>query len=492
MSVINVANLTFSYDNNSENIFENVSFSIDTEWKLGFIGRNGRGKTTFLRILTGELEYTGSISADVDFEYFPYDVSDENEFTIDIIRTISNDAQDWEIYKEISLLSLSDDVLYREFSTLSNGEKTKALLAGMFLKQNTFLLIDEPTNHLDYVGRKKLAEYLSKKKGFILVSHDRTFLDGCIDHVLSINRQNIEIRKGNFSSWEYNKTLQDSFELAQNEKLKKDIKRLEISARRTSDWSDETEKSKRGTRNSGLRPDRGFIGHKSAKMMKRSKSIEKRQQSAIEEKSGLLKNIETSAELKMSFPQFHSERLISVNDLSINYDGRTICSGVAFDINRGDRAALCGGNGSGKSSILKLICGENIEYSGGIYKPGQLVISYVPQNVSGVCGTPEEFAMKNNIDLSLFLTLLRKLGFEREQFEKRIEEFSEGQKKKAAVAASLCTRAHLYIWDEPLNYIDVISRMQIEEVILKYKPTMIFVEHDEYFCDKLSNKRIIL
>lgn len=286
--------------------------------------------------------------------------------------------------------------------------------------------------------------------------------------------------------------MQDSFELAQNEKLKKDIKRLEISARRTSDWSDETEKSKRGTRNSGLRPDRGFIGHKSAKMMKRSKSIEKRQQSAIEEKSGLLKNIETSAELKMSFPQFHSERLISVNDLSINYDGRTICSGVAFDINRGDRAALCGGNGSGKSSILKLICGENIEYSGGIYKPGQLVISYVPQNVSGVCGTSEEFAMKNNIDLSLFLTLLRKLGFEREQFEKRIEEFSEGQKKKAAVAASLCTRAHLYIWDEPLNYIDVISRMQIEEVILKYKPTMIFVEHDEYFCDKLSNKRIIL
>lgn len=492
MSMINVANLTFSYDNGSENVFEDVSFNIDTDWKLGFIGRNGRGKTTFLRILTGELEYTGKVSADVEFEYFPYDVSDENEYTIDIIRSISSDAQDWEIYKEISLLSLSEDVLYREFYTLSNGEKTKALLAAMFLKQNTFLLIDEPTNHLDSDGRKKLAEYLNRKKGFILVSHDRNFLDGCIDHVLSINRQNIEIQKGNYSSWQQNKDLQDGFELAQNEKLKKNIKRLEISARRTSDWSDETEKSKRGTRNSGLRPDRGFIGHKSAKMMKRSKSIEKRQQSAIEEKSGLLKNIETAAELKMSFPQFHSERLISVNDLSISYDDRTICSGVSFDINRGDRAALCGGNGSGKSSILKLICGENITYSGGLYKPGNLEISYVPQNVSGICGTPEEYAMENNINLSLFLTLLRKLGFEREQFEKRIEEFSEGQKKKAAIAASLCTGAHLYIWDEPLNYIDVISRIQIEKVILKYMPTMIFVEHDNYFCDKISNKRIIL
>ncbi|MCI7804506.1 MAG: ABC-F type ribosomal protection protein [Oscillospiraceae bacterium] len=492
MSVINVANLTFGYESSSENIFENVSFSIDTDWKLGFIGRNGRGKTTFLRILTGELEYSGNISADVEFEYFPYDVTDESEYTIDIIRTISCDVQDWEIYREISLLSLSDDVLYREFHTLSNGEKTKALLAAMFLKQNTFLLIDEPTNHLDSAGRKKLAEYLCKKKGFILVSHDRTFLDRCIDHVLSINRQNIEIQKGNFSSWQQNKDFQDSFELAQNENLKKNIKRLEMSAKRTSEWSDTTEKSKRGTRNSGLRPDRGFIGHKSAKMMKRSKSIEKRQQSAIEEKSALLKNIEASEELKMSFPQFHSQRLISVNDLSISYDGRTIFSDVSFDINRGDRAALCGGNGSGKSSVLKLLCGENIQYSGGFYKPEQLKISYVPQNVSGICGTPEEFALKNNIDFSLFLTLLRKLGFEREQFERRLEDFSEGQKKKAVIAASLCTGAHLYIWDEPLNYIDVISRMQIEEVILKYAPTMIFVEHDEYFCDKISNKIISL
>lgn len=492
MSVINVANLTFGYESSPENVFENISFNIDTDWKLGFIGRNGRGKTTFLRILMGELEYSGNISADVEFEYFPYDVTDENEYTIDIIRTISGGVQDWEIYKEISLLSLSDGVLYREFRTLSNGEKTKALLAAMFVKQNTFLLIDEPTNHLDSDGRKKLAEYLGRKKGFIVVSHDRSFLDNCIDHVLSINRRNVEIQKGNFSSWQQNKDLQDSFELAQNERLKKDIKRLENSARRTSDWSDTTEKSKRGTRNSGLRPDRGFIGHKSAKMMKRSKSIEKRQQSAIEEKSGLLKNIEISSELKMSFPEFHSERLISVSDLGISYDDRTVCSGISFDINKGDRVALCGGNGSGKSSILKLICGESIEYSGGFYKPVQLEISYVPQNVSGICGTPEEYARKNNIELSLFLTLLRKLGFEREQFEKRIEDFSEGQKKKAAIAASLCTGAHLYIWDEPLNFIDVISRIQIEEVILKYKPTMIFVEHDEYFCDKISTKRIFL
>ena len=204
-------------------------------------------KTTFFRILSGELEYKGKITSTVSFEYFPYNLSDVNQYTIDIIRNISY-AEDWEIYRELSYLELSDDILYREFFTLSNGEQTKALLAAMFLKRNSFLLIDEPTNHLDAYGRELLSQYLNRKKGFILISHDRSFLDGCIDHVLSINRRNIEIQKGNYSSWQYNKDLKDNFELSQNEKLKKDIKRLSEAADKVSKWSESSEKSKFGTR----------------------------------------------------------------------------------------------------------------------------------------------------------------------------------------------------------------------------------------------------
>ncbi len=492
MSVISVTNLTFGYENGFDNVFENAGFQLDTDWRLGFIGRNGRGKTTFLRILMGELEYSGNVLADMDFEYFPYVISDENEYTIEIIRNISPGAEDWEIYREISLLSLSEDTLYREFSTLSNGERTKAMLAAMFLKQNAFLLIDEPTNHLDVGGRKKLAEYLKKKSGFILVSHDRTFLDGCIDHVLSINRRSIEVQKGNFTSWKQNRDRQDNFEISQNEKLKKDIKRLETSAKRTSDWSDSVEKTKIGTRNSGLRPDRGFIGHKSAKMMKRSKSIEQRKISAIDEKSELLQDVEMSADLKMSYPPFEGNKLLSADKISLKYGDKIVCSDISFEINKGDRIALTGENGSGKSSILKFLCGENIEYTGNLYKSGRPEISYVPQNVSGLSGTLEEYAEEKSAELSLFLAILRKLGFERTQFEKRLEHFSEGQKKKAAIAASLCTKAHLYVWDEPLNFIDIISRMQIEDVILKYCPTMIFVEHDEAFCENAATKKIQL
>jgi len=269
MALINVANLTFGYGGSYDNIFENVSFQIDTDWKLGFTGRNGRGKTTFLNLLLGKLEYSGTISAPVSFDYFPFPVANEENQTLDVISDIFPDYLHWELTRELSLLDVSEDVLYRPFHSLSNGEQTKVLLAAMFLKENQFLLIDEPTNHLDRNARKLVSDYLKTKSGFILVSHDRSFLDNCVDHILSINKTNIEIQKGNFSEWWENKKRQDNFELAENEKLKKDIKRLSESARRTGDWSHEVEKSKNGTRNSGSKLDKGYVGHKAAKMMKR-------------------------------------------------------------------------------------------------------------------------------------------------------------------------------------------------------------------------------
>lgn len=492
MSLINVANLTFAYEGSYDNIFENVSFQIDTDWKLGFTGRNGRGKTTFLNLLLGKYEYSGSISANVTFEYFPYEVEEQSNFTIDIIREISPNSEDWEIVKELSLLDMDYDTLYRQFYTLSKGEQTKALLAAMFLKEKSFLLIDEPTNHLDAEARQKLSDYLKKKKGFILISHDRSFLDNCVDHILSINKTNIEIQKGNFSSWWRNKELQDNFELAENEKLKKDINRLSSSAKRTSTWSDNVESSKFGTTNSGSKLDKGYVGHKAAKMMKRAKNIESRQQNMIEEKSKLLKNIESNESLKLAPSKFHDKKLVELTDVTINYDDKIVCEGISFTIEQGEKIAVQGKNGSGKSSILKLIYGDDIPHSGIVRKNNNLIISYVSQDTSDLYGDLSEYADKSGIDESLFKSMLRKLDFSREQFEKHIEDFSGGQKKKVLLAKSLCERAHLYIWDEPLNFIDVISRMQIEKLLTEHELTILFVEHDRTFCENVATKTIKL
>lgn len=490
MSLINVSNLTFAYEGSYDNIFENVSFQIDTDWKLGITGRNGRGKTTFLNLLMGKFEYSGKITSSVSFEYFPYDVTDKQKNTIEIIGDIYEDYEYWQLLRELSLLQVSEDVIDRPFCTLSNGEQTKVLLVALFLKENSFLLIDEPTNHLDMNARKIVSDYLLTKNGFILVSHDRAFLDNCIDHIISINKTNIVIQKGNFLSWWENKKMQDNFELAENEKLKRDITRLSAAAKRTSDWSDKVEKTKFGVKNSGLKPDKGYIGHKSAKMMKRSKSIGSRQQAAIDEKSKLLKNIDSSESLKITQLQFHSNCLLKLENVSIFYGNRSACENVSFSIEKGDRISLCGKNGSGKSSILKLIYGEPLSYTGTLRKGNQLKISYVSQDTSLLKGDLTSFAADINIDESLFKTILRKLDFSREQFQKDMSTFSGGQLKKVLIAKSLCEKSHLLIWDEPLNFIDVISRLQIEELLLEYAPTIIFVEHDSEFSKNIATKTI--
>lgn len=491
MSLINIQNLSFGYDGSFEKVFENVNLQIDTSWKLGLTGRNGRGKTTLLKLLMRKLEYTGEIVSSVDFEYFPY-ASDNSYFTIDVIREISPQAEDWQIRRELSLLEADDELLYRPFDTLSNGEQTKALIAGMFLRENSFLLIDEPTNHLDTHAREVLAAYLKRKSGFILVSHDRDFLDSCIDHILAINKMNIEVQKGNFSSWNENRERKEQFEQAQNERLKKEINQLEQASKSVSSWSEKTERGKFGTGNSGLRPDRGFVGHKAAKLMKRAKSMESRIEKDISEKNKLLRNVDEAPPLKLSPLKHHSSKLITFQSVLLGYDSKAVFSDINFTIFQGDRIAVCGQNGSGKTSLIKLIMGEFEDYHGAITKAANLKISYVCQSTDGLFGNLDSYAEKYLVDKTLFKAILRKLDFSRELFSRPIESYSQGQKKKVMLARSLSEQAHIYIWDEPLNYIDVLSRIQIEELLKASEATLLFVEHDKRFCEQVATKHVYL
>lgn len=488
MSLIQVSNLSFAYDGSYESIFENVSFQIDTNWKLGFTGRNGRGKTTFLNLLLGKYAYQGNISASVQFSYFPFSVPDKSIHAIDVVEAIYPNYEYWRVRREMDKIQLDDEILYRPYCTLSNGEQTKLQLAVLFSRENNFLLIDEPTNHLDIRGRELVSRYLNSKKGFVLVSHDRAFLDGCVDHILSINKSDIQVCKGNFSTWMENKQRQDAFEQAENEKLKKEISRLEGAARQKADWSDRVEATK-----IGFGPcDRGYIGHKAEKMMARSKAIEKRQTATIEEKSRLLKNIERSDSLKIFQTPFHSSRLAELKNVSICYGENMVCENISFTIRQGDRVALRGANGSGKSSIIKLILGQKIPYTGDLWRGNGLRISYVSQDTSYLQGNLSVFARDCGIDERLFLAMLAKLDVPKVQMEKDMSDLSAGQKKKVLLAKSICEPAHLHIWDEPMNYIDVISRMQIEELLIQFQPTILFVEHDKAFCENVATKIVRL
>lgn len=497
MSMIQVEHLTFCYDGGIEPVFEDVSFVIDTDWKLGLTGRNGRGKTTLLKLLAGEYKYSGSIRASVEMDCFPFPVGNMSANVIDVIEEADPSYELWKVCRELTCLDMDPEILYRPFDTLSGGEQTRVMLAALFARENAFLLIDEPTNHLDMEARESLMRYLRGKKGFILVSHDRYFLDGCVDHILAINRRNMEVVRGDFTTWEAEKAKKDAFELGENERLKKDIRRLEAAAARTERWSAAVEKTKKGAGAGGLKPDRGFVGHRAAKMMKRSKNIESRMRSAAEEKRKLLKNVETAEELKICPLIHHKRRLVQMEDVTLSYGERTVLEKWSMHIDQGERVLLAGGNGSGKSTVLRAILGaasgEDTCLAGGRIDlaPG-LVLSYVPQDPGGLSGNLRDFARERGLDLTLFMALLRKMDFSRLQFEKPMEDYSLGQKKKVLLAASLSRQAHLYIWDEPMNYIDIFSRGQIAGLIQKYSPTMLLVEHDRAFAEEVSTRRIRL
>ena len=491
MSMIQAENLCYCYPGSSDAIFENLSFQLDSSWKLGLIGRNGRGKTTLMRLLTGECDAGGAIHTSVQFEYFPRTVSDPRRPTLAVLREICPAAEDWELVCEMSKLGLEGDLLDQPFATLSGGEQTRSLLAAMFLNEGRFLLIDEPTNHLDAAGRAQMADYLRRKRGFILASHDRDLLDGCVDHILSINRADIQVQAGNYSTWRMNFDRQQAFEQARDAQLRRDIGRMREAARQSADWSDRVEATK-GVRVAGLKPDKGRIGHRAAKMMQRSKSIEARREQAIDEKAALLKNAEKAEPLKLSPLAHHAQRLLELRDVRIHYDGREICGPLELALMQGERICLEGCNGCGKSSLLRLIRGEDVPHEGLIRLASGLIVSYVPQSSAQLRGSLSDFARACGVDGTLLRTILRKLGFERAQFERDMSEYSQGQRKKVLIAASLCQRAQLYLWDEPLNYIDIDSRLQIEELLCAAKPSMLLVEHDAAFQRAVATRTLRL
>lgn len=492
MARISITNLTFSHDGGRP-LFQGLSLTLDTSWKLALVGRNGRGKTTLLRLLAGELDHGGSIRTPHGVCTFPYPVPDPAQAGRVALRATRPDLEDWRLEREASLLGLEPEILDRPFRTLSGGEAAKLQLAALFAGEERFPLIDEPTNHLDLEARRIVAGYLRAKEGFLLVSHDRSLLDGCADHVLALTRTGAELRRGGFSAWCAEKDLRDQRELAENRQLQREIGRLRESASRSAEWSRRTEAGKFG--NGPV--DRGFIGRKAARMMQRSKAVEARREKAVEEKSRLLRDLEEDAPPTMRPLAFHSERLAEADGLWAGHGPEAggepwVLRGLSLTLRNGQRLALLGRNGCGKSTLLKLLAGEDLPHRGVLRLPPGLIVSHVPQDTSHLRGGLDAFAHGRGLDPNLLRAVLHRLGFERGQFCEDMADYSAGQRKKVLLAASLCQEAHLYLWDEPLNHIDVLSRVRIEALILERRPTMVFVEHDRAFLERVATEVLAL
>lgn len=481
MTNISIKNLTFAYPGQAV-LFDNANFELDTSWRLGLLGRNGRGKTTLFKILQNKLSYTGTINVSVPLAYFPQPLGDQTQLALYCLQETGNFLE-WELKRELKLFGISEDLLWQPFNTLSGGEQTKLMLCALFCQADHFFLLDEPTNHLDLAGRKELVAYLKQKKqGFIITSHDRTFLDQTIDHTLVIERSQLRLENGDLASYEMQKKRRDSHDIQQNEKTRHELKRLKQAALTKENWASQAERQKQNNSHA----DKGFIGRRAAKVMKRATALKSRAEEQIKQKETQLKNLEVSEPLSLNYQPTHKQVLVKAKDFTLAYE-KQLFSPLNFEIKAGEIVVLKGNNGSGKSSLFQALLKSSKAISSGELSLNTKNISVVRQDFSANRGTLKEFAQKRDLDYTLLLTLLKKLGFERHTFDVLLENMSLGQQKKVELAASLATPAELYLWDEPLNYLDTYNQDQLLTLLQETKPALLVIEHDQNFIDQIAD-----
>lgn len=303
-----------------------------------------------------------------------------------------------------------------------------------------------------------------------------------------IEQHQLALEHGNYSTYFEQKQRRDQETATVNQHLKSEIKQLKQKQQQRQQWAQKAEKEKKNNAHA----DKGFIGAKAAKMMKKATTMNRRLNDSIDEKRSLINESERVAGLSLNYqPTFH-QPLLAVKNLALSYC-QELFKPVSFTLANHEQLALIGNNGVGKSSLIRAIYETfpgNI--SGQIILAHDLKISLVRQDYSDNHGLLADFAREHRLNYEDLLNTLFKLGFKRETFNTPIEKMSMGQQKRVELAKSLVEPAQLYIWDEPLNYLDTYNQEQLIKLIKDYQPPLLFIEHDENFIERIASKKVQL
>ena len=507
---ISVSNLVKEFEVGSK-ILDGLSFQIDQGERVGLLGKNGAGKTTFLKILTGELDYDEGevmVAPDKALGLISQIPVYPSEYTVEDVLTTAfgklhameremaaltermaqgSDSAVLKRYGELSSqfeakggydtatelnkvcngLNVPAAMRKQLFSALSGGEKTRVNLARLILEDTEILLLDEPTNHLDLHATEWLEDYLSRYKGTVLaISHDRWFLDKVVKRVIEIEHGKAEFYEGNYSFYVVEKERRYEEQLKQYEKEKAKIGQLQEAADKLHLWA--------------------FMG--ADKLHKRAFSMEKR----IERMRKTDRPTkERRLDIKFGEREFHGDEVVVMKDLGKSFGERTLFEHLNLLIEGGERIALLGDNGTGKSTLIKILMGEEEPNMGKLRMGPTVKIGYLPQIIHF------EHPERNLVDTMIYdldcstqsaRNRLAAFKFQGEDVFKQVKSLSGGEQSRLRLCMLMDENINLLILDEPTNHLDIASREWIEEAVEEYEGNLLFVSHDRYFINRFATR----
>ncbi|WP_342533091.1 ABC-F type ribosomal protection protein [Lysinibacillus sp. FSL R5-0849] len=462
-----------SYEIKDTFLFEHVTATVKQGEVIGIIGRNGAGKSTLLQFIRGMLVPTaGEIKG---------------------LQTVKMAIVEQELahFNRMEITTREADLLSKwkvpnvPFAALSGGEKLKMRLAEGFSQGAQILMLDEPTNHLDEQSTTFLIKQVQNYKGtIIVVSHDRYFLDSVATKIWSIEDKRLIEHNGNYSNYVAEREHRRLTQQRAYDKQQKNIERIEAQMQELTAWS-----QKGHAQSTKLEGFKEYHRVKAKRLDSQVKSKKKRLEAELEKAKVEAVKPESEIRFSLGTNQRVGKRFLETKNVSLLFDDRLLFNDVNITAQFGDKIAVTGTNGSGKTSFLKVILGQ-LKAEGEVWVSPAANIGYLTQEVFDLPldQTPEQYFYQETFEeRGKVRNLMKNLGFTSTHWTSSIGEMSMGERVKCKLMAYIVADKNVLILDEPTNHLDLPSREQLEQTLAQYNGTLLVVSHDRYFLDKVTN-----